>query len=80
MLPVHDAFLVEADASEISDVAATLCRIMGDASEAVLGAGYRIEADEPKITRWPDSYLEPRGIELFNTLLTELSRIERQAA
>jgi DNA polymerase I-like protein with 3'-5' exonuclease and polymerase domains len=81
---VHDAFLVEALDDEIMDVEATLCRIMGDASEAVLGTGYRIEVhvdpeDEPKITRWPNSYFEPRGLELFNTLLTELARGERNS-
>ena len=79
--PIHDAFLAEALDDDIADVEATLCRIMGDASEAVLGTGYRIEVhvdpdDEPKITRWPSSYFEARGIELFNTLLTELARIE----
>jgi hypothetical protein len=79
---IHDAFLVEASIADIADVEATLCRIMGDASEAVLGTGYRIvvhtdSEDEPKITRWPDSYFEPRGLELFNSLLTELVRIER---
>jgi DNA polymerase I-like protein with 3'-5' exonuclease and polymerase domains len=80
--PIHDAFLAEASHNEIVDVEKTLCRIMGDASEAVLGNGYRIEVradplDEPKITYWPESYRETRGIELFNTLVAELSRIER---
>jgi hypothetical protein len=80
--PVHDAFLVEASTAEIVEVETALCRIMGDASEAVLGAGYRIEVhvdpdEKPKIFRWPNSYLEEKGIELFNTLLAELERIER---
>jgi hypothetical protein len=48
----------------------------------VLGPGYRIEAhadpsDEPNIIHWPNSYYEPRGIQLFNTLLTELTHIEQ---
>jgi DNA polymerase I-like protein with 3'-5' exonuclease and polymerase domains len=79
--PVHDAFLIEGPIGEIRDIEATMCRIMGDVSEIVLGTGYRIEvrpdpAEEPKIFEWPNSYYEPRGLELFNTLQTEVVRIE----
>jgi hypothetical protein len=82
--PIHDAFLVEAPIEEIHDVEATMCRIMGDVSEIVLGAGYRIEVrpdptEEPKIFEWPNSYVEKRGLELFNTLVDEVARIERDA-
>jgi DNA polymerase-1 len=73
--PVHDAFLLEAPEAEINDAAAQLVRIMGDASEAVLGAGRRLRADM-KIRRWPQPYLETRGLELFNILSDELARIE----
>jgi hypothetical protein len=80
--PVHDAFLIEAPIREICDVEATMCRIMGDVSEIVLGTGYRIEVrpdptEKPKIFEWPTSYFEPRGLELFNTLQAEVARIER---
>ena len=43
--PVHDAFLIEAPEAEIDDAAAQLDRIMGDASEAILGAGRRIRVE-----------------------------------
>jgi hypothetical protein len=80
--PVHDAFLIEAPITEIRDVEATMCRIMGDVSEIVLGSGYRIEvrpdpSEEPKIFEWPKPYFEKKGLELFDTLLTEVDRVER---
>ncbi len=76
--PVHDAFLIEAPEAEIDDAAAQLDRIMGDASEAILGAGRRIRV-EVKIRRWPEAYRETRGLELFNILVDELARIEGAA-
>jgi hypothetical protein len=71
---VHDAFLIEALNMDIEDAAATLKRIMGDASEAVLGAGYRIGSDV-EIARWPDAYREEEGLELFNILIGESDQI-----
>ena len=43
--PIHDAFLLEARADELADASRTFRRIMADSAEAVLGSGYRIEAD-----------------------------------
>jgi hypothetical protein len=73
--PVHDAFLIEAAIENIEDAAATLRRIMGDASEAVLGGGYRINTDID-IARWPDAYREEEGLELFNILAAETGSLE----
>ena len=73
--PVHDAFLIEAPIERIDCDVTLLTRIMGDASEAILEIGRRIEADV-KIARWPDSYFEKRGLDLFNTLVGELEGIE----
>jgi hypothetical protein len=75
--PVHDAFLIEAPATEIEDVSATFRRIMADASETLLGAGYRIEADA-KIARWPQPYFEKRGFALYEALVDELAKIEKE--
>jgi hypothetical protein len=82
--PIHDAFLIEAPIEDIYDAEATMCRIMGDVTEIVFGAGYRIEvhprpSDKPKIYTWPNCYLEKVGSELFNTLVTEVARIERDS-
>jgi DNA polymerase I-like protein with 3'-5' exonuclease and polymerase domains len=79
--PIHDAFLIEASAEEIHDVEATMCRLMGDVSEIILGSGYRIEVrpdpnDKPKIFTWPHRYHEKSGLELFNTLVDEVACIE----
>ena len=82
--PVHDAFLIEGSLDEIGTEEAPgphvelLRTIMGDASEAILGAGYRIRADV-KIRRWPETYRETRGLEIFNILVSELARIEGTA-
>jgi hypothetical protein len=73
--PVHDAFLLEASTSTIEDAAATFRRIMADAFEDLLGAGYRIEADA-KIAKWPTPYFEKRGFKLYETLVEELAKIE----
>jgi DNA polymerase-1 len=76
--PVHDAFLIEAPIDRIEEDAKLLVRIMGDASEAILGSGRRIPSDEPKIKRWPESYLETKGLELFQTLVSELEEAEKR--
>jgi hypothetical protein len=72
---VHDALLVEASNNRIDSVVAELRTIMGDAAETILGAGYRIEADV-SVVRWPEAYREKRGLELYNTLLKTVERIE----
>ena len=66
--PVHDAFLIEAKTEEINDVVATLKRLMGDASERVLGPGRQIDA-EADVYKWPNRYFEGRGRKLFETVI-----------
>ena len=66
--PVHDAFLIEAKTEEIDDAVATLKRLMGDASERVLGPGRLIDA-EADVYRWPNRYFEGRGRKLFETVI-----------
>jgi DNA polymerase I-like protein with 3'-5' exonuclease and polymerase domains len=72
--PVHDAFLIEAPIADIEDAAAMLGLLMGDASEAVLGTGYRITTDV-EIARWPSAYREEEGLELFNILSGKSAQI-----
>jgi hypothetical protein len=72
--PIHDAFLIEAPAAELEDVAARMSVIMGDASEAILGAGYRIKVDV-EIAEKPEFYRDERGRESFELLLSEVDRI-----
>jgi hypothetical protein len=57
--PVHDALLIEADASDIETAAARAQEAMREASELVLpGFPLRTEA---KIVRYPDRYFDQRG-------------------
>jgi DNA polymerase I-like protein with 3'-5' exonuclease and polymerase domains len=72
--PIHDAFLIEAPVAELEDVAARMDVIMGDASEAILGAGYRVKVDV-EIAAKPEFYRDERGREGFDLLLGEIDRI-----
>jgi hypothetical protein len=72
--PIHDAFLIEASVAELEDAAARMNVIMGDASEAILGAGYRIKVDV-EIAAKSEFYRDERGREGFDLLLGEIDRI-----
>jgi hypothetical protein len=62
--PVHDGFLVEARIEEVEATVAGFERLMGDASEAVLGPGWRLKVDS-KIYAWPECFYEEHGRELY---------------
>ena len=57
--PVHDAVLVEADASSIDATVAATRAAMAEASRVVL-AGLEVDTDV-EIIRWPDRYADERG-------------------
>jgi hypothetical protein len=64
--PVHDAFLIEADASEIAGDAARMQDAMRDASALVL-PGFSLRS-EAKVVRHPDRYADPRGERFWATV------------
>jgi hypothetical protein len=71
--PVHDAFLIEAAASEIDQVVEAAQMHMAAASRAVL-AGFELRSDA-KVYRHPERYSDPRGAHMFEIvtgLLAEL--------
>jgi hypothetical protein len=72
--PVHDAFLIEAEARAIEDAVATLKRLMGDAAERVLGVGRRIDA-EAEVFSWPGRYFEVRGRRLFDAVVEAVAAV-----
>jgi hypothetical protein len=74
--PVHDALLIEADADAIdADVAATQSA-MREASEVVLpGFPLRTEA---KRVRYPDRYLDERGLRMWETVSALLAEAETE--
>jgi hypothetical protein len=71
--PVHDALLIAAPLGQLDDAVATTQAAMSDASALVLD-GFRLRSDA-KIIRYPDRYLDERGIEMWNrvwNLMAEL--------
>lgn len=61
--PVHDALLVEAAVEDIDAVVRATQIAMEDASAAVLG-GFRLRSDA-KIVRYPNRYMDERGVEMW---------------
>jgi len=82
--PVHDAVLLEAPEDRIEADVALMREIMRRASRVILNptADGTIELrTDVKIIRYPDRFTDPRGTELWNTVLKLLAeRRERQEA
>ena len=58
--PVHDAVLIATPLDRIEAAVAATQDAMREASRSVL-AGFELETDA-RITRWPNRYMDPRGI------------------
>jgi DNA polymerase I-like protein with 3'-5' exonuclease and polymerase domains len=70
--PIHDAILIEAPIDRIEQDAAVAEVAMKEASREMF-AGFEIKVDR-KIVRWPDRYMDKRGVEVWRNisgLLTE---------
>ena len=65
--PVHDAMLIEAPSDEIDAEVERTKEIMRDASRIVLG-GFALSSD-PKIVKYPDRYMDDRGVEMWNRVM-----------
>ena len=66
---------------EIDRQAARLAKIMGDASELVLGPGRRCRCDgaeDNDIVRWPDRYEDKRGAVMFDRVMGLLAEVENR--
>ena len=70
--PVHDAFLVEAPLDHIEAVATATQQLMCAASAIVLD-GFEVRS-EARIVRYPARFLEPKGIPMWNRVMTLLGR------
>ncbi|MCP1974304.1 DNA polymerase [Bradyrhizobium elkanii] len=64
--PVHDAFLIAAPPERLEHDVETMRAIMTKAGEVVCGLPIRTEA---KLIRYPDRYMEDRGIEMWNRVV-----------
>lgn len=68
--PVHDAVLIEDSLESIEDTAVRMQEIMAQASKVVLqNLTLRTDVD---IVRYPDRYSDPRGTEMWNTVMAIL--------
>jgi DNA polymerase I len=64
--PVHDAFLIAAPLDRLEHDMETMRAIMTRAGAAVCGVPIRTEA---KLIRYPDRYMEGRGVEMWNRVV-----------
>lgn len=72
--PVHDAVLIEAAVEDIDEVVRETQEAMREASEMILG-GFSLRTDA-EIVRWPDRYVDERGVSMWQTVTSILSEME----
>lgn len=77
LAPIHDALLIECEEHNADQTIKRTQEIMGDASEAVLGVGYRCKTDVD-IIKYPDRYVDPRGIDTWDKILAIVSELEAE--
>jgi DNA polymerase family A len=76
--PVHDAILIEAPSSEIDEAVAKLQACMRQASRLVL-SGFELDSDAT-IVRWPDRYMDDRGVVMWQTAMRLVDQADREVA
>jgi acyl-CoA synthetase (AMP-forming)/AMP-acid ligase II len=72
--PVHDAFMIEADAEAIVDDTLRMQEAMQEASEVIL-PGFPLRTDA-KIVRHPERYSDGRGLAMWRAVLGILERVQ----
>ena len=72
--PVHDAVLIEAPLDELDTVIKKTQSLMAEASKVVLG-GFELGSDAKEI-RYPDRYMDKRGVVMWDTVMTILNTLE----
>ncbi len=70
--PVHDAFLIEAPLDEIEAITSETQDVMRQASSIILD-GFEVRS-EARIVRYPDRFLEPKGVPMWNRVVQLLDR------
>lgn len=65
--PVHDAFLITAPLNELEDATEHMRGLMSKAGEIVTG-GISIRT-EAKLVRYPDRYMDERGLDMWNRIV-----------
>jgi hypothetical protein len=72
--PIHDAFLIEADSCEIDSAVEQMRALMAEAGAAVTG-GLPLRTDA-RVIRYPDRYMEDRGIAMWNRVMSLVGQPE----
>ena len=76
--PVHDAVLIEAAVDDIDEAVREMQSVMRTESERVL-FGFSLRA-EARIVRWPDRYVDERGVSMWQTVTSILQELEASQA
>jgi len=76
--PVHDALLVEGEADKIEEVVTSVREAMLEASAVDL-SGFQLRTDA-KIVRYPDRYMDERGVKMWETVQGILAELDQPAA
>lgn len=69
--PVHDAFLIASPLNTLDDAVAQMRSVMSEAGNRVCGLPIRTDA---KIIRYPDRFMEEKGIEMWNRVVRLVGR------
>jgi DNA polymerase-1 len=76
--PIHDAFVVEADARDAEEASFELDRVMRDASRTVL-RGYELRTDV-QLIQAGGRFFDKRGVKMWTTVTELLAKLERETA
>ena len=76
--PVHDAILIEAPLAKLDDIVKQSQLVMRDVSSTVLN-GFHLES-EVKVVRYPERYMDERGIDMWNSVMSVLDLPEKMVA
>jgi len=74
--PVHDAILIEAPLDELDRHVARTQELMIEASKTVID-GFALRSDV-KLVRYPERYVDERGIEMWDSVMTLLEQVESE--
>jgi DNA polymerase-1 len=73
---VHDAVLITAPLADLDGDIAKMVQAMEESSRIVLG-GYQAIIEVDKIVKYPDRYVDPRGVDMWARLMAALKKAER---
>jgi hypothetical protein len=75
--PVHDALVIDAPLERLAADVAITQAAMCEASRIVL-AGFELDSDV-KTVKWPDRYMDPRGVRMWRTVVQLINDAEAEA-